>query len=196
MGQVVHLLPGLLAVRQFRALRQDPANTVRFGGCLGRQKWFPYAVLRSLVGQKHPPLIILAFNIRASSATFSAWRGLGCVRSHGWLFLPRLKLSNTNELLSLAPEAISYCPHGWYDPMRGTILKKCTNLRPWPRAGKFIFASGRSYRDYETLARAVEGTEVNVKVSGRPFNLAGIRLAQEYGNHGLADLSRVAGLLV
>ena len=44
------------------------------------------------------------------------------------------------------------------------------------RAGKFILASGRSYRDYETLARAIEETDVNLKVSGRKFNLAGINV--------------------
>ena len=65
----------------------------------------------------------------------------------------------------------------------GTILKKC-KTESLTRAGEFILASGRSYRDYETLARAVKGTEVNVKVSGRPFNLAGVDLPQNMETTG------------
>jgi glycosyltransferase involved in cell wall biosynthesis len=52
------------------------------------------------------------------------------------------------------------------------------------RAGKFIFSSGRSYRDYEALARAIEGTDVSLKVSGRPFNLAGVDLPKNVETTG------------
>jgi len=137
---------------------------------------FPYAVLRSLVGQKSPPLIILAFNIRGVISHF-----LGLVRfglrsvSRLVVFTP-VEVEHYQRLLSLGPEKVSYCPHGWYDAMRWYDPEKVQKSEALARAGKFILASGRSYRDYETLARAVEGTEVSVKVSGRPFNLAGVGL--------------------
>src|SRR3990172_7064223 len=67
---------------------------------------FPYAVLRSLTGQKHPPLIILAFNIRGVIGHF-----LSLVR-FGLRSVSRVVVFTTGEveqyqrLLSLAPEAI------------------------------------------------------------------------------------------
>ena len=137
---------------------------------------FPYAVLRSLVGQKSPPFIILAFNIRGVISHF-----LGLVRfglrsvSRVVVFTP-VEVEHYQRVLSLAPETISYCPHGWYDAMRWYDPEKVQKSEALARAGKFILASGRSYRDYETLARAVDGTEASVMVSGRRFNLAGVDL--------------------
>ncbi len=146
---------------------------------------FPYAVLRSITGQKHPPLIILAFNIRGVISHF-----LGLVRfglrtvSRVVVFTPA-EVEQYQRLLSLAPESICYCPLGWYDPMRWYVPRE-TN-KPDALDGKFILASGRSYRDYKTLARAVAGTEVNVKVSSRPFNLSGIDLPQNMESMGWLD---------
>jgi len=139
---------------------------------------FPYALLRSLVGQNDPPLIILAFNIRGVISHFLglARFGLRSV-SRVVVFTPG-EVEQYQRLLSLPPEKISYAPHGWYDPMRWYDPEKVNKSEALARAGRFILASGRSYRDYGTLARAVEGTEVNVKVSGRAFNLAGIDLPE------------------
>jgi glycosyltransferase involved in cell wall biosynthesis len=93
------------------------------------------------------------------------------------------EVEHYQQLLSLPPEAISYCPHGWYDDFSWYSVKENKSEAP-AQAGKFIFASGRSYRDYETLACAVEGTEVKVIVSGRPFNLAGIALPKNMETTG------------
>lgn len=160
-------------LRALRKTRQTPYDLViAWEGKNG----FPYAVLRSLLGQKSPPLIILAFNIRGVISHF-----LGLVRfglrsvSRIVVFTPA-EVEQYQRLLSLAPETISYCPHGWYDAMRWYDPEKMQKSEALARAGKFILASGRSYRDYDTLARAVEGTEVSVMVSGRPFNLAGVDL--------------------
>jgi glycosyltransferase involved in cell wall biosynthesis len=132
---------------------------------------FPYSVWRSIVGQKHPPLIILAFNIRGVISHFLSLARFGLRSvSRVVVFTP----GEVEQLLSLPPEKISYCPHGWYDPMRWYDPEKVKKSEALARAGKFIFASGRSYRDYGTLARAIDGTEVKTKVSGRDFNLAGI----------------------
>lgn len=137
---------------------------------------FPYALLRSLLGRNQPPLIILAFNIRGVISHFLglAKFGLRSV-SRVVVFTPG-EVEQYQQLLSLPPEKISYSPHGWYDPLRWYDPEKVNKSEALARAGKFILSSGRSYRDYGTLARAVEGTEVSVKVSGRAFNLAGIDL--------------------
>jgi glycosyltransferase involved in cell wall biosynthesis len=135
---------------------------------------FPYAFLRSMLGQKKPPLIIAAFNIRGVISHFLglARFGLRSV-SRVVVFTPG-EVERYQKLLSLSPDQICYMPHGWYDDMEWYDPAKVRKSEALDRAGKFILASGRSFRDYETLARAVDGTEVNVKVSGRKFNLSGI----------------------
>jgi glycosyltransferase involved in cell wall biosynthesis len=71
--------------------------------------------------------------------------------------------------------------------MRWYVPRENHHAEDLARAGKFIFTSGRSYRDYKTLARAVEGTEVCVRVSSRPFNLAGFNLPQNMESMGWLD---------
>jgi glycosyltransferase involved in cell wall biosynthesis len=144
---------------------------------------FPYAFLRSIVGQNSPPLIIVAFNIRGVISHFLSLVRFGLRSvSRVVVFTPG-EVEQYQRLLSLPPEAISYCPHGWYDDLWWYPVKENKSEAP-ARAGKFIFASGRSYRDYETLACAVEGTDVSVKVSGRTFNLAGIALPKNMETAG------------
>jgi glycosyltransferase involved in cell wall biosynthesis len=137
---------------------------------------FPYAVLRTIFGQKSPPLIILAFNIRGVVSHFLSLVRFGLRSVSRVVVFTPVEVEQYQQLLSLAPEAICYCPHGWYDPMRWYDPENTHKSDALARAGKFILTSGRSYRDYETLAHAVKETEVNVKVSGRTFNLAGVDL--------------------
>jgi len=135
---------------------------------------FPYAVLRSILGQKHPPLIIVAFNIRGVISHFLGLARFGLRSVSKVVVLTPGEVERYQQLLSLPPEKICYIPHGWYDEMEWYDPEKRQRSDAVTQAGKFILASGRSFRDYETLARAVEGTDVKVKVSGRQFNLAGI----------------------
>jgi glycosyltransferase involved in cell wall biosynthesis len=134
----------------------------------------PYAVMRSLVGQKAPPLIIVAFNLRGVIRHFLglARFGLGSV-ARLVVFTPS-EVDQYQRMLSLPPGTISFCAHGWYDPMRW--YDPATVPQTPALSGKYILSSGRSYRDYDTLARAVKGTEVEVKVSGRDFNLSQVDL--------------------
>jgi glycosyltransferase involved in cell wall biosynthesis len=148
---------------------------------------FPYAVLRSLVGQKQPPLIIVAFNIRGVISHFLGLARFGLRSVSRVVVLTPGEVEQYQRLLSLPPEAICYIPHGWYDVMEWYDPKNRRKSDALARAGKFILASGRSFRDYETLARAAEGTEVNVKVSGRKFNLAGIDFPKNMESTGWLD---------
>lgn len=136
----------------------------------------PYAVLRRIGGQKYPPLIIVAFNMRGVIRHFLGLARFGLRSVSRVVVFTPAEVQQYQRLLSLAPGSITYCPHGWYDPMRWYDPAKANRPEALGQAGRFILASGRSYRDYETLAQAVEGTEVNVRVSGRPFNLARIDL--------------------
>jgi glycosyltransferase involved in cell wall biosynthesis len=161
---------GLQAILKTRKTPYD--LVVAWGG----QNGFSYALLRSIFGQKSPPLIILSFNLQGVLSHFLGLARFGMRSVSRVVVFTPSEVQQYQRLLSLGPEAISYCPHGWYDPMRWYVPRETHHAQELARAGRFIFTSGRSYRDYATLARAVEGTEVCVKVSSRPFNLEGLRL--------------------
>jgi glycosyltransferase involved in cell wall biosynthesis len=138
---------------------------------------FPYAVLRSIVGQTSPPLIILGFSLQGVVSHFLGLVRFGLRSVSRVTVLTPVEVEFYRQRLSLSPEAICYTPLGWYDTVqRYETPEVRKSVEALAQAGKFIYTFGRSYRDYGTLARAVEGTELNVKLSGRAFNLAGIKL--------------------
>lgn len=185
-GKLITYYPAFMrsGLRAFIKTRKKPYDlVVAWGG----QNGFTYALLRSIFGQKAPPLIILSFNLQGVLSHFPGLARFGMRSVSRVVVFTPSEVEKYRQLLSLAPDAISYCPHGWYDPMRWYIPGENQHARDIARAGKFIFTSGRSYRDYATLARAVEGTEVCVKVSSRPFNLEGFRLPENMEAMGWLD---------
>jgi glycosyltransferase involved in cell wall biosynthesis len=185
-GKLITYYPAFMRAG-LRAFLKTRKTTYDLVVAWGGQNGFTYALLRSLAGQTSPPLIILSFNLQGVLIHF-----LGLAR-YGMRSVSRVVVFTPSEVeqygrtLSLAPEAISYCPHGWYDPMRWYAPRKDHNSDASSQKGRFIFTSGRSYRDYETLARAVEGTEVCVKVSSRQFSLAGFSLPTNMESMGWLD---------
>jgi glycosyltransferase involved in cell wall biosynthesis len=185
-GKLITYYPAFVqaGLRALVKTRKTPYDlVVAWGG----QNGFPYALLRSIVGQTYPPLIILSFNLQGVLSHFLGLARFGMrTVSRVVVFTPS-EVEQYQRILSLAPEAISYCPHGWFDPMRWYVPREIEKSDALAQNGNFIFTSGRSYRDYETLARAVEGTEVCVKVSSRPFNLAGFSLPRNMESMGWLD---------
>jgi len=130
---------------------------------------FPYAVLRSLFGQKKPPLVIVAFNVRGPIKNFRAFTKFGMRSVDHTVVLTPPEVEKYQKMLDLPPGAISFCPLGWYEPE--PLPPRNGTKQP----DKFIFTSGRSFRDYGTLARAMTGLdEVKVLVSARKFNTDGV----------------------
>jgi glycosyltransferase involved in cell wall biosynthesis len=185
-GKLVTYYPAFMrsGLRAFVKTRKTPYDlVVAWGG----QNGFPYALLRSIVGQKTPPLIILSFNLQGVLSHFLSLARFGMRSVSRVVVFTPSEVEQYQRILSLPPEAISYCPHGWFDPMRWYVPREMHKSDALAQNGKYILTSGRSYRDYETLARAVEGTEVCVKVSGRPFNLAGINFPSNMETMGWLD---------
>jgi glycosyltransferase involved in cell wall biosynthesis len=172
---------GLQALVKTRKTRYD--LVVAWGG----QNGFPYALLRSIVGQKNPPLIILSFNMQGPLSHFIGLARFGMRSVSRVVVFTPFEVEQYQKLLELAPGTVSYCAHGWFDPMRWYVPKEMQKSDAGDQNGRFIFTSGRSYRDYKTLARAVEKTEVCVKVSSRPFNLDGINLPANMESMGWLD---------
>ena len=185
-GKLVTYYPAFMrsGLRAFVRTRKSPYDlVVAWGG----QNGFPYALLRSIVSQTQPPLIILSFNLQGVLSHFLGLARFGMRSVSRVVVFTPSEVEQYQRTLSLAPEAISYCPHGWYDPMRWYVPGETQESKALAQNGRFIFASGRSYRDYATLARAVEGTEVCVKVSSRPFNLTGFDLPKNMESMGWLD---------
>jgi glycosyltransferase involved in cell wall biosynthesis len=174
-GKLITYYPAFIrsGFQAFAKTRKTPYDlVVAWGG----QNGFSYAFLRSIAGQKNPPLIILSFNFQGVLSHFLGLARFGMRSVSRVVVFTPSEVEKYRRMLSLAPEAISYCPHGWFDPMRWYSPRELHKSETPAQDGRFIFASGRSYRDYETLARAVEGTEACVKISSRPFNVAGFDL--------------------
>jgi glycosyltransferase involved in cell wall biosynthesis len=169
---------GLQALVKTRKTRYD--LVVAWGG----QNGFTYALLRSILRQTSPPLIILSFNLQGVINHFLGLARFGMRSVSRVVVFTPSEVEQYQRVLSLAPGTVTYCPHGWFDPMRWYVPGESHKTEAPAQAEKFIFTSGRSYRDYETLARAVEGTDVCVKVSSRPFNLAGISLPKNMESMG------------
>jgi glycosyltransferase involved in cell wall biosynthesis len=172
---------GLRALSKTRKTKYD--LVVAWGG----QNGFPYALLRSIVGQTSPPLIILSFNLQGILSHFIGLARFGMRTVTKVVVFTPMEVEQYQRTLSLAPGTVTYCAHGWFDPMRWYVPRENHKSEGMVQAEKFIFTSGRSYRDYETLARAVEGSEVCVKVSSRPFNLDGINLPKNMESMGWLD---------
>ena len=153
----------------------------------GGQNGFFYALLRSLLGQKYPPLIILSFNLHGVLSHFLGLARFGMRTVSRVVVFTPAEVEQYQQTLSLAPGTVSYCPHGWFDPMRWYVPGETPESKALAENGRFIFTSGRSYRDYKILARAVEGTEVCVKVSSRPFNVEGFNLPGNMESMGWLD---------
>jgi glycosyltransferase involved in cell wall biosynthesis len=185
-GKLITYYPAFMRAG-FRALLRTRKTPYDLVVAWGGQNGFFYALLRSLAGQKQPPLIILSFNLQGVLSHFPGLARFGMRSVSRVVVFTPSEVEKYRRMLSLAPEAISYSPHGWYDPMRWYVPGETKEAAALAQNGRFIFTSGRSYRDYATLARAVTGTEACVKVSSRPFNLDGLDLPQNMEAMGWLD---------
>jgi glycosyltransferase involved in cell wall biosynthesis len=160
----------------FRALRKTRQTHYDLVIAWQGKNGFPLAVLRSMIGQTSPPLIILAFSLQGVVSHFHSLVRFGLRSVSRVTVITPAELQSYRRLLSLSPDAISYTPLGWYDAVQRYETQQDRKSALPAQAEQYVYTFGRSYRDYGTLARAVEGTDVHVKVSGRAFNFAGIEL--------------------
>jgi glycosyltransferase involved in cell wall biosynthesis len=129
---------------------------------------FSLALLRSLLGVRKPKMIILAYNHRAIVTLLPAMTRFALKSVDHLTVLTKWEVMHYGTTLGIPEEKITFSPLGWYDS--GTV---CDKTRATQDEG-FIFASGRSYRDYATFAAALEGIESKVVINARKFNLEGI----------------------
>lgn len=187
-GKLVSYYPtywklGLRALQKTREKKYDAV--VAWEGKNG----FPYAFLRSTVNQQTPPLIILTFIYRGLIRHFGPLARFGMRSVNHVAVTTPFEVEYYQRVLSLKPSEISLCPFPWYDnKWLRSVNKPADNER-------FVLASGRSYRDYATLAAAVKDLDINVLLIARKFNLAGVDLPDNVRTMDLLPLREYQTLL-
>lgn len=150
---------------------------------------FPYALLRSSVRQKTPPLIILTFIYRGVIRHFGSLARFGMRSVDHLTVTTPYELENYRRVFSIDSESISLVPFPWYDNQWMREPSQRTSQE------RFILASGRSYRDYATLAKAVKDIDVRVLLLARNFNLKGVDLPRNITRMDLLPLKEYQMLL-
>lgn len=182
-GKLVNYYPAFWQTG-FRALRKTRQTHYDLVVAWQGKNGFPYAVLRSIVGQTSPPLIILGFSLQGVVRHFPGLVRFALRSVTRVSVITPLEVEPYRQILSLGPDAICYYPFGWHDSVWQYKTTEARKSETLTQAGRYIYVFGRSYRDYGTLARAVDGTDVKIKLSGRAFNLAGIDLPQNIETTG------------
>ncbi len=124
----------------------------------------PLAFLRTCLGKSAPPMVILNFVLKGQVVLDLLW-------------FTRFALKSVNRLTCISQREIED-----YAPQLGLARERFVRLQgPWPdysrdgaeevQEGDFIFASGRSHRDYRTLIEAVRGLPIKVVINAQPFNI-------------------------
>jgi len=149
---------------------------------------FPLAILRSLLGIKKPPLVILAFAYKGIAANFVKLGRFG-VNGIDHVTVPTVgEIEYYSRLLGLSLEKVTFCPLGWYDMV--SVLDRADG-----KSTDYIFAGGRSGRDYETLFEAVSQLDVQLIVNARRFNLRGLSCPPNVEINSFMPLREYYGLM-
>lgn len=156
-----YLALGLRALRQSRRLPYD--LVVAWESKAG----LPLAFWRALTGVREPPLLTLAFAYKGLATRAVAWgRWAARAMDHATVAAPA-EVHYYARLLRLPEARFTCCLLGGYDPYAGALAE-----RP---GGDYIFAGGRSERDYATLVRAVAGLDARLIINARAFNVRGLQ---------------------
>ena len=145
----------------------------------------PLAFLRRLLGQERFPFVILFFSVKGVVMHFLPLVRYA-MRGNVHIVVPsRGEVDYYRRLLDLPSERIVFSPLGNYD-----LFTACPET-----SGEYVFAGGRSDRDYGTFFRAVAGLPVRVLVNARRFNVAGLALPANVTVHELMPLNHLAQAL-
>lgn len=163
-GKLVSYYPEYLAlgwVAVVQTKQQSYDLVVAWESKLG----FPLAIVRQLMHVSSPPLLILAFSFKGVATHFpffSKW-SMKAV-SHITVLSPE-EPAYYARVLSIPQKKITFCPLGWHDI--------CKDIHVDNEPYSYIFASGRSYRDYQTFLKAMEGFRGKAVINTRRFALRG-----------------------
>jgi hypothetical protein len=172
-----------------RALRQSRKVDYDLIVAWESKNGFPLAILRSLLGIENPKLVVLAFSFKGIATHFLRLSRLATPGVSHLTVLSPAETEYYSKILGICPEKITHCPLGWYDNFPN-LDETAANTR------NYIFASGRSYRDYGTLCEAISGLDVPLVVNARKFNVRGIDWPPNVQINDLMPVSEFHALIV
>lgn len=153
-----------LAIRALGQSRKDDYDVIV---AWESKNGFPLAVLRSLLRIRHPKFVILAFAYKGIAMNLLS---LGRWAVHGidHITVPTVsEIEYYNKLLGFPLDRITFSPLGWYDMVSMLDISG-------EETSHYIFAGGRSGRDYGTLFEAMSGLDAQLIVNARKFNIRGL----------------------
>jgi len=153
---------GIKAIAQ--TSRRDYDLVVAWEGKNG----FPLALYRSFLRIYKPKMVILAYNQRGIISHFPALTRFALKSVDRLVVLSEWDANYLSSILGIPSKKIRVLLLGWYDVGKGQV-----DIHP--PVEDFIFACGRSYRDYATFAKAVAGLPCKVVINARKFNVDGIQ---------------------
>lgn len=125
----------------------------------------PLAFLRTLLGRRRPPLVIINFVLKGEVVLDNLWFIRLALRSVDHLTcVSRREIEHYARVLRLPAERFSHL----------LTFHPDHHGRPFLEQGDYILAAGRSHRDYGTLIQAVQGLPLRLVINARPFNLKGL----------------------
>ncbi len=170
-GKLLHYYPAyiLLGVRALQHCRRNQYDVILSWEA---KNAFGLAMLRSALHIAHPPHIALCFNFKGVAEHFLGFsrfvmRGI----DYATVVVPS-EPSLYAQKLGIPPDKISFIPLGWHDLFGSSEEVGGNGDAPTDR---YVLASGRSYRDYDTFFRAVAGLDGRFIAHVRRFNTEGLQ---------------------
>jgi glycosyltransferase involved in cell wall biosynthesis len=186
-GKVLAYYPALLRLA-WRALKQTQREEYDVVLAFEGKDGLPYGFLRHIYGQSQPKLVIMFFSVKGVIMHFLSLARYGMAGVDHIIVPTRAEIPYYTRLLDYPQERITYCPLGTYNPYGATPPAEAD-------PPGYIFAGGRSERDYGTLLRAVDGLDAAVVVAARRFNLRGLRIPPNVQVHDLMPMPEFARAL-
>lgn len=154
----------------------------------------PLALLRALAGRRTPKLVILNFTVRGPIEKLPwllrfAMRGADCVT-----YPTQGEMAHSNSILRMPRDKIRIVPPA-YVPIEYVDQYIRPAVSSDAQDGGYIFASGRSFRDYATLLKAVRDLDVKLIINTRPFCLRGLDIPSNVQVNDLLPMPKFFRLL-
>jgi glycosyltransferase involved in cell wall biosynthesis len=163
-GKFISSYPRYLQLA-WRALREVQTKQYDLVVAWESDTGLPFALVKKLTSLVKPPLVVLTLSIRGPLAHFP---GILRYTAQGvdYMTVPTcFEQGYYAKLLNFPLKKIFYCPYGTYDAFQGLQESE---------SDSFVFAGGRSERDYKTLFQAISTLNIPFVVNARPFNLKGL----------------------
>ncbi len=129
----------------------------------------PLAFLRSLLGIKSPPMVIINFVLKGKVVLDNLW------------FI-QFALRSVDLITCVSKKELDDYPQKTNLP-RSRFTQLLTfqpdyHEKVWPDYDDYILSAGRSHRDYATFFRAVQDTPVQAMVNARLFNVKNLTIPE------------------